>query len=202
MVIEQERGMIRVLLDANILFTYLTKREDPYLHECEDIIRLCAEGKIEGFIALHSLSIVWYLMRKYPEMDRMNCLSELCQILEMATPDMEMIRDGLQKGLFTDFEDLLQDCCAQAVQADYLVTANMKDFKNGVIPAVTPVQLLQIGKSIASIDCGSSLINVEISNYHRSRREIYIGKRHRHGLLKCFPSGQFHACLILERSGQ
>ena len=58
--------MIRVLLDANVIFTYLTKREDPFLHECEEIIRLCAEGKIEGFIALHSLSIVWYLMRKYP----------------------------------------------------------------------------------------------------------------------------------------
>ena len=70
--------MIRVLLDANVIFTYLTKREDPFLHECG----LCAEGKIEGFIALHSLSIVWYLMRKYPEKSRMNCLAELCQILK------------------------------------------------------------------------------------------------------------------------
>ena len=185
-----------------LIFTYLTKREDPYLHECEVIIRLCAEGKIEGFIALHSLSIVWYLMRKYPEMDRMNCLAELSQILEMATPDMEMIREGLQEGLFTDFEDLLQDCCAQAVPADYLVTANVKDFKNGVVPAVTPVQLLQLVNSIISVDHGLSLINVEISKYHNTRRKPYLGKKHRHGLLKYFPSEQFHTYLILDGSGQ
>lgn len=193
--------MIRVLLDANVIFTYLTKREDPFLHECEEIIRLCAEGKIEGFIALHSLSIVWYLMRKYPEKNRMNCLAELCQILEMVTPDMRMIRDCLQEGQFTDFEDLLQDCSAQAVRADCIVTANLKDFKNSVVPAMTPTQLLQLDNSTVTVDCDSSLVNVEFSNRH-SRIELYIGRRHRHGLLKYYPSGQFHACLILEDPGQ
>ena len=49
--------------------------------------------------------------------------------------------------LFHDFEDNLQDCCAEGVQADYIVTANVKDYeKVSIVPAVTPAQLLELFK--------------------------------------------------------
>ena len=54
---------MRVLLDANVIYTYLSQRPDPYLHDCESIVKYCKEQKLEGFIALQSLATVWYLMR-------------------------------------------------------------------------------------------------------------------------------------------
>ena len=186
--------MNRVLLDANVIVTYLTKREDPYLHDCEDIIRLRAEGKIEGFISLHSLSIVWYLLRKYPEISRLDCITQICEILEMATPDMKMIRNTLRTGRFADFEDLLQDCSAQSVHADYLVTANLKDFKNSVIPAIIPSQLVQVANSMFY----PSLFECKTSPKRHVRKRAETSDMHGHIILKGFSSSHFHACLVMD----
>ena len=45
---------------------------------------------------------------------------------------------------FRDFEDCLQDKCAKEARCDYIVTANLKDFANSEVPAVTPDRLLKI----------------------------------------------------------
>ena len=39
---------MRVLIDTNIAFTYVTGRPDPYAAEVDRIMQLCAEEKIEG----------------------------------------------------------------------------------------------------------------------------------------------------------
>lgn len=39
---------------------------------------------------------------------------------------------------FIDFEDCLQDRCAESVNAQYIITNNVKDFKESVITAITP----------------------------------------------------------------
>ena len=38
---------MRILIDTNILITYLSGRADPYSSESETIMRLCSEGSIE-----------------------------------------------------------------------------------------------------------------------------------------------------------
>ena len=48
------RSMV-ALIDANIVLNYITDRVDPYREECRRIISLCAEDKIEGYIAFHSV---------------------------------------------------------------------------------------------------------------------------------------------------
>ena len=46
-----------------------------------------------------------------------------------------------------DFEDCLQDECAQKAGAAYLVTCNKKDFVNAKTHAVTPLEMLEIVSS-------------------------------------------------------
>ena len=43
---------MKVLIDANVAITYISGRSDPFSAEIEKIMRLCAEEKIEGVIAL------------------------------------------------------------------------------------------------------------------------------------------------------
>lgn len=61
---------IKVLMDTNILLTYVSGREDNYTEAIEDIIESCVEEEIEGYVAFHSLSIIWYVSRKHPEEER------------------------------------------------------------------------------------------------------------------------------------
>ena len=46
--------------------------------------------------------------------------------------------------VLVDIEDCLQDECAKDFDADYLVTRNLDDFKNGKIKAVDPGEFLSI----------------------------------------------------------
>lgn len=65
---------MRVLIDTNVVLTYVSGREDPFSKEADSIMRMCAEEKIEGAIALHSLSIIWYQPRTQ---DRQRGISEV-----------------------------------------------------------------------------------------------------------------------------
>ena len=45
---------------------------------------------------------------------------------------------------FADFEDCVQDECAAAINADYIITGNVKDFQSSKVKAVTPEEFLKI----------------------------------------------------------
>ena len=43
----------RVLVDANVACTYVSGREDLFAEPVNQIMKLCASGKIDGFLAFH-----------------------------------------------------------------------------------------------------------------------------------------------------
>ena len=57
------RNMV-LLIDTNILLNYITNRPDPYLEQSVEIVRKCANGECTGYIAFHTLSTLWYVLRK------------------------------------------------------------------------------------------------------------------------------------------
>ena len=54
---------MRVLIDTNVALTYVSGREDLYSKEIDTIMHKCADDEIDGAIALHSLSTIWYDVR-------------------------------------------------------------------------------------------------------------------------------------------
>lgn len=45
---------------------------------------------------------------------------------------------------FKDLEDCLQDRCAESVHAQYIVTSNVKDFKESTVLAITPADFCKL----------------------------------------------------------
>ena len=134
---------MKVLIDTNVAITYISGRDDPFASEIEKIMRLCAEEKIEGILAFHSLSIIWYVSRKAPDEERRKWLRKLCTLLTVSGADNQLILDAIDNTDFRDFEDALQDCCAVESEADYIVTVNKRDFvEHSAITPVTPEEFL------------------------------------------------------------
>ena len=132
-----------VLLDTNVILNYMTNRDDRFRMESEQIMRLCAVKRIDGYMAFHSLSTLWYVMRKEcPEAERRRQLKNVCKILTVAGAEQSAILDAIDKEAFQDFEDCLQDKCAAGVHADYLITCNIKDYAQAETKAVTPAEFL------------------------------------------------------------
>ena len=134
----------KVLIDTNVAVTFLTKRIDPFTKESEDLMFLCGAEKITGYLAFHSLSIIWYLGRKLGEDKGREMLETICNLLTIVDASQEEVINAIHNKNFKDFEDCLQDKCAKEAGCDYIVTANLKDFANSEVPAVTPDRLLKI----------------------------------------------------------
>lgn len=132
-----------VLIDTNVLLNYITNREDKYLSESIRIVELCASGKIDGYIAFHTLSTLWYVLRKKNDKERRENLRDICMIFSVASASQTEILDAIEKDSFADFEDCLQDKCAKDVGADYIITVNEKDFTDSEIEAINPCEFLK-----------------------------------------------------------
>lgn len=131
-----------LLIDTNVLINFLTKREDPYLQASEKIVELCAIGQCTGYIAFHTLSTLWYVLRKRSDNERRESLKAICSIFNVVSASQKEILEAIDNDSFVDFEDCLQDKCGKEAGADYIITCNIKDFANSEIPAITPKEFL------------------------------------------------------------
>ena len=134
----------RILVDTNVLLDYLLTR-DPFYEDAKKIVSACVDGKIKGCIAAHSISNMFYILRKdYGAKERREVLADLCSIFDVEGIDKAKILSGLQNEEFSDFEDCLQMECAKAYKADYIVTRNISDYKTSEIKAVLPKDYLEL----------------------------------------------------------
>ena len=134
-----------LLIDTNVIINVLTDREDTYKSECEPILQLCNHNLVRGFIAFHCLPTIWYVLRNYHNRDETRTLIRfVCGIVTVVSASHSQVLEAVENRDFHDFEDCLQDICAQNAGAQYIVTCNNKDFRNAETRAVTPVEMLEI----------------------------------------------------------
>lgn len=128
----------RILIDTNVLLDFVTCRK-PYDEPAASILQACVDGKITGCVAAHSIPNMFYILRKdFTTDERRKILKNLCRILEVESIDREKILSALDNIMFQDFEDCLQNECSKSFKAEYIVTRNPDDFKNGDIPCIDP----------------------------------------------------------------
>lgn len=134
----------KILIDTNVLLDYLLTRE-PFYENAKKVVLMCVEGKIKGCIAAHSISNMFFILRKdYNVGERRELLLNLCSIFDIEGIDKDKLLAGLQNENFTDFEDCLQMECAKVYGAEYIVTRNVDDFEMSEINAILPMDFLEL----------------------------------------------------------
>ena len=134
-----------VLIDTNVMMNVLTGRQDPFLASSRQIIDLCSRHILNGCVAFHSLPTIWYLLRKvFSDEQTRYLLINASNIMRIVHAEQRQVREALENKSFRDFEDCLQDKCTQSAGAQYIVTCNIKDFRNAETRAVTPTEMLEI----------------------------------------------------------
>ena len=133
-----------ILIDTNVALDFLTMRQ-PYYDDSRNVMQACADEQLQGYIAFHSLPNIFYILRKgYSEADRREMLKKLCLVLKVTGASHEKVCEAIEDNEFSDFEDCLQDKCADEIFADYIVTRNIEDFQYSKVKAITPKKLLEI----------------------------------------------------------
>ena len=138
-----KRSMVnKILIDTNVLLDYLLERE-PFFEDAKKVILSCTDGETKGCIAAHSISNMFFILRKdYNAKERREVLLNLCKIFDVEGIDKAKLISGLQNENFSDFEDCLQMECAKSYEADYIVTRNVSDYSTSEIKAILPSEYL------------------------------------------------------------
>ncbi len=135
---------MKILVDSNVILDVLLMREGV-LSDSYRVIRLCSDREIEGYAAAHTITTLFYVLRKeFTQVERREMIFDLFTVFKIVSVDFEKLLSAIINFDFKDFEDCVQDECAAAVCADFIVTRNVKDFEGGKVPAVTPEDFLQI----------------------------------------------------------
>ena len=131
------------LIDTNIIIDFILKRQ-PFEKESTIIMKKCATREIQGFVAFHSISNLWYILRKIPDNERRDWLVNVCKCLTVIGANHDEVLNAIKQNDFKDFEDCLQDRCAVGIKANYIITRNIDDFMGSEVPAILPEDFLKI----------------------------------------------------------
>jgi len=134
--------MKNVFVDTNILIDLLADRP-PFSKFAVEIFGLAERRKVKLFTSSHSFATTHYLLKKYvSEKDLRILLHSLLDYIDLVSIDLLIIKKSLLSK-HKDFEDAIQIFAANSIEnLDFIVTRNLKDFKDAGVNVLPPDELL------------------------------------------------------------
>ncbi len=133
--------MIKVFIDTDIVLDLFLDRQ-PHLENARKIFQLSIDGKIKLFTSVTTFTNSYYILCKLVS----NTISkEKLRFLEKRVVVLETKHEDVKQSLnsrFSDFEDAVQHYTALSHKMEVLITRNIKDYKNAIIPVKTPHSFL------------------------------------------------------------
>jgi predicted nucleic acid-binding protein len=134
---------LQVLIDLNVILDVLQRRE-PFYEMSASVLANIETGQVVGWVAAHSLTTLFYLLAKHHSANHARvALTEILNLLSVAAVDQTVIEQALNLP-YQDFEDAVQMMAAVQTGADYVITRNPRDYKEGPLPALMPAELLAL----------------------------------------------------------
>lgn len=131
--------MKKILIDLNIILDFLNKRN--FHQEAAQLINMCVENKISGYICAHEVTTLAYFLLK-GQKDKtkvINTITTLLDIFNVISIDESTLRDSLISPI-EDYEDAVIEISSMKTNIDYIISRNVSDFKSSRIPTYTPEQ--------------------------------------------------------------
>ena len=128
--------MNKVFLDTNIILDLLLDRE-PFSSDVANLIELATDSSIELCVSSVTITDVYYIVSKYEGIKAAN--NKTKHILELVTVENvgQTTVIKASKSGFKDFEDGVQNFCAEESKHKIIVTRNTKDFKKSKLSIMT-----------------------------------------------------------------
>lgn len=132
---------MRLLIDANIILDVLQKRE-PHYTDSSIVWKICETGQAEGFISSLTVANLVYVMRKELDVEQIeDVITRLKLIFHIADfTGSDLTKAAEMK--WSDFEDAIQSAIAERIQADFIITRNVRDYLKSKVMAFTPSEFI------------------------------------------------------------
>jgi predicted nucleic acid-binding protein len=142
---------LNILFDTNVILDVLLERGE-FFQESLALVNHVESSKINGFLSASSIATIYYITQKaFSRKKAEKEIELLTEIFSIAPVNQTVIIDALKQG-FKDFEDAIIHESAKYINADGILTRNVKDFKKANINVYSPVELLNSLKLMGLID--------------------------------------------------
>ena len=129
--------MKTVLIDIDVILDVLAERE-PFFAPAANLWIRVEKKRIRTYLASHTITTLFYLVRKAKgKKIAQKSIKDLLSIFEIAPVDRSTLLLALDSD-FADFENAVQYAAAKQVSADFIITRNIKDYKNSDIAVASP----------------------------------------------------------------
>lgn len=136
--------MKKLFIDTNIILDLLAKRE-PFYQSAARLFSLADKKEIQLFVSALSFANTNYILSKINNSNKAReALLKFKVLVTIVELNDKIVELSLSDSSFTDFEDGLQYYSALKVEADIIITRNLKDFRTASIPVVTAQTYLLI----------------------------------------------------------
>lgn len=132
---------MKIWIDTNVLLDVLCNCPN-FVEASVKVWKLCEVKKLEGYISALSVTNIVYILRKeLTPQKTQEIISKIMLIFHTAdlrTSDLQCAAEQYM----SDFEDAVQIVSAERIKADFIVTRNIRDFRESKIPVFNPDELL------------------------------------------------------------
>lgn len=134
---------MKLFVDTNVVLDVLAQRE-PWFGDSARLLAHVEEGAVSGHIAAHTFTTLHYLLARHLGQQKTAAvLIDLAAIFCIEPVDQQILQQALALG-WRDFEDAVPAVTAACCGADYFVTRNPRDFRQSLVPVVTPTEFLAL----------------------------------------------------------
>lgn len=133
---------MRVLLDTDVIIDVAIDRQ-PFSVASGEILSMVENGFIEAYLAWHSIANFYYLVSSGKnESKARKFIKEILEFVDIAKTGKREAMFALQLQM-KDFEDALQVSAANACLAEWIISRNLKHYRNSPVPAISPTEFIK-----------------------------------------------------------
>ena len=135
---------MRVIVDTCVVLDYLQNRE-PFFNDALNIAIGRANREFEGYITAGSLTDLYYIIHRHTHdgSETHRIVDALIRLYGLADTLAEDCINAIHNGM-SDYEDAVMSETARRIDADYIVTRNLKDYSLSRVPAISPSEFLML----------------------------------------------------------
>jgi len=140
--------MKHIFLDTNVVLDFLLKRQpslgDPIAKDAATIFELSKRKKLKMSVSSLSINNIDYVISKLESRAKSRkIISQIIRLVEVQSVGKSTVEKATQSE-FKDFEDALQNYCAEEAKVATIVTRNVKDYAKSELSILTPIELLSV----------------------------------------------------------
>lgn len=132
---------MKIFIDTNVLLDVLEQRA-PHYEFSSQVWALAESGRADGYISAISFNNIHYLLQKHSGRAAAQRAVEIMNAVFTMVPLDQAVMGKSIEAKRTDFEDSIQFFSALKSNADFIVTRNVRDFPQNVIPVLSPENFL------------------------------------------------------------